>query len=80
MKSGLRLGGKTLWVVSTSVMLVGISYALALADEAQQIEAEKEMRMQQSANEVGFPFLSNSSIHPIYPIYPVRLLIRSFIH
>lgn len=51
-KTGLRLGGKTLWVVSTSVMLVGMTYALAFADEAQAIEAEKEMRMQQTANEV----------------------------
>ncbi len=51
-QTGLRLGGKTLWVVSTSVMLVGMTYALAFADEAQAIEAEKEMRMQQSANEV----------------------------
>ena len=51
-RAGLRVGGKTLWVVSTSVMLVGMTYALAFADEAQAIEAEKEMRMQQAANEV----------------------------
>ncbi len=53
-RTGLRWGGKTLWVISTSVMLVGMSFALAYVDEAQQIEAEKEMRMQQSANEVGY--------------------------
>ena len=51
-RAGLRVGGKTLWVVSTSVMMVGMTYALAFADEAQAVEAEKEMRMQQAANEV----------------------------
>lgn len=50
--SGLRLGGKTVWVVSTSALLVGLPWALAFADEAQMIEMEKEMRLQQGVNEV----------------------------
>lgn len=54
-RAGLRVGGKTLWVVSTSVMMVGMTYALAFADEAQAVEAEKEMRMQQAANEILAP-------------------------
>ncbi|KAI9886350.1 MAG: mRNA turnover and ribosome assembly protein [Watsoniomyces obsoletus] len=54
-RTGLRWGGKTLWVVSTSVMLIGMPFALAYVDEAQQMEQEKEMRMQQSANEIVAP-------------------------
>jgi mitochondrial import receptor subunit TOM22 len=51
--SGLLLGGKTLWVVSTSALLLGVPYALAFVEEQQMMEMEKEMKMQQSANEVG---------------------------
>lgn len=48
----LSLGGKTLWVVSTSALLLGVPWALAFSEEQQVQEMEKEMRMQQSANEV----------------------------
>ena len=54
----LSLGGKTLWVVSTSALLLGVPWALAFSEEQQVQEMEKEMRMQQSANEVS-PFLSS---------------------
>lgn len=50
--SGLVLGGKTLWVVSTGAMLIGIPWALAFTEESQMMEMEREMRMQNSANEV----------------------------
>ncbi len=68
LRAGPWLGGKTLWVVSTSVMLVGMAWALAYADEAQAIEQEKEMRMQQAANEVGLiPFFFFFSFFSFFP-------------
>ena len=48
--SGLSLTGKTLWVVSTSALLLGVPWALAFSEEQQVQEMEREMRMQQSAN------------------------------
>ncbi len=50
--SALSLSGKTLWVVSTSALLLGVPWALAFSEEQQVQEMEREMRMQQSANEV----------------------------
>jgi import receptor subunit TOM22 len=50
----LNYGGKTLWVVSTSILLLGVPWALAFAEEQQMAEMEREMKMQQSANEVCF--------------------------
>jgi len=47
------MGGKTLWVVSTSALLLGVPWALAYAEEQQMVEMEREMKMQQSANEVS---------------------------
>jgi mitochondrial import receptor subunit TOM22 len=46
------MGGKTLWVVSTSALLLGVPWALAFSEEQQVQEMEREMRMQQSANEL----------------------------
>jgi len=48
--SGMQLGGKTLWVVSTSVMMLGVPYALAVGEEQQMVEMEKEMKAQQLAS------------------------------
>ena len=53
-KTGLGLGGKTLWVVSTSALLLGVPWALAFAEEAQLVEMEKEQRMREMGNEVSF--------------------------
>ena len=39
-------------MISTSAMLIGIPWALAFTEEAQMVEMEREMRMQQNANEV----------------------------
>ena len=50
--TALSLGGKTLWIVSTSALLLGVPWALAFSEEQQVQEMEREMRMQQSANEV----------------------------
>lgn len=48
------LGGKTLWVLSTSALLLGVPWALAFAEEQQVIEMEKEQKMREMGNEVSF--------------------------
>ena len=57
--SALSMGGKTLWVLSTSALLLGVPWALAFSEEQQVQEMEREMRMQQSANEVCIPYMTN---------------------
>ncbi|KAE8451474.1 hypothetical protein EG329_003547 [Mollisiaceae sp. DMI_Dod_QoI] len=51
-KSGLLFSGKTLWVVSTSALLLGVPWALAFAEEQQMVEMEKEMRMREMGGEL----------------------------
>ena len=52
-KSGLLMGGKTLWVVSTSALLLGVPWALGYGEEQMIIEQERAELMQQRAqNEV----------------------------
>lgn len=51
-KSGLLFGGKSLWVVSTSALLLGVPWALAFAEEQQMVEMEKEMKMREMGGEV----------------------------
>ncbi|MCJ1407604.1 mitochondrial import receptor protein [Ptychographa xylographoides] len=53
--SGLMLGGKTMWVVSTSALLLGVPFALALVEEQQVVEMEKEQRMREMGNELITP-------------------------
>merc|ERR1739841_333522 len=55
--SAVSLSGKTLWVVSTSALLLGVPWALAFAEEQQMVEMEKEMRMR----EAGEGLLSGSA-------------------
>lgn len=52
MKGGLFFSGKAMWVVSTSLLLLGVPWALAYAEEQQMIEMEREMQMQQKAGEL----------------------------
>ncbi|KAK8220183.1 mitochondrial import receptor subunit Tom22 [Zalaria obscura] len=52
LQTGFSFSGKTLWVVSTSALLLGVPWALAFAEEQQMQEMEREMKMQQSANEL----------------------------
>jgi import receptor subunit TOM22 len=52
-KSGLSFGGNTLWVVSTSALLLGVPWAIAYAEDQQVAEAEQQMKMQQTANDVS---------------------------
>jgi import receptor subunit TOM22 len=56
-RTGLSLSGKTAWIVSTSVLLLGVPWAMAFSEEQQVQEMEREMRAQQSANEVGQNFV-----------------------
>ena len=51
-KFGLVFSGKTLWVVSTSALLLGVPWALAFAEEQQMVEFEKENRMRELGGEV----------------------------
>ena len=58
-KSGLLFGGKTLWVVSTSALLLGVPWALAYSEEQMIIEQERaEMMNQRAQNEVCFPIIT----------------------
>ncbi|WPH01944.1 Hypothetical protein R9X50_00479800 [Acrodontium crateriforme] len=52
LQKSARFTGSSLWILSTSAMLLGIPWALAFSEEQQVQEMEREMRMQQSANEL----------------------------
>lgn len=53
-KSGIFLSGKTLWIFSTSALLLGVPWALAFAEEQQVVEMENEMKMrEQGTREVS---------------------------
>jgi hypothetical protein len=55
LKSGLFMGGKTLWVVSTSALLLGVPWALAYSEEQMIVEQERaELMAQRAQNEVCF--------------------------
>lgn len=55
-KSGLLFGGKTLWVVSTSALLLGVPWALAYSEEQMIVEQERaEMMNQRAQNEFMAP-------------------------
>ncbi|MCJ1359689.1 MAG: mitochondrial import receptor protein [Icmadophila ericetorum] len=55
LKGGLLLGGKTMWVISTSALLIGVPWLLAFAEEQQMVEMEKEQRMREMSNELLTP-------------------------
>ncbi|PGH17612.1 hypothetical protein AJ79_00973 [Helicocarpus griseus UAMH5409] len=54
-KSTVSFGGKTLWVLSTSAFLLGVPWALALAEEQQYVQMEREQGMIKGANEMLTP-------------------------
>ncbi|CAN9085623.1 unnamed protein product [Alternaria alternata] len=55
-KSGLNMGGKTLWVVSTSALLLGVPWALAYSEEQMIVEQERaELQAQRAQNEFMAP-------------------------
>ncbi|GAP87681.1 putative mitochondrial import receptor subunit tom-22 [Rosellinia necatrix] len=51
-KSALSFSGKTLWVISSSALLLGIPWALAWAEEQQVLEMEKEMKMREMGGDL----------------------------
>lgn len=62
-RSVLSFSGKTLWVLSSSALLLGVPWALAWAEEQQVMEMEKEMRMREMGSELltaGAPGSSGS--------------------
>lgn len=60
LKSGLLMGGKTLWVVSTSALLLGVPWALAYSEEQMIVEQERaELMAQRAQNEVCSKSLSD---------------------
>lgn len=60
-KSGLSMGGKTLWVVSTSALLLGVPWALAYSEEQMIVEQERaELQAQRAQNEVRFYLLKEA--------------------
>lgn len=54
-KTVLSFSGKTLWVISSSALLLGVPWALAWAEEQQVMEMEKEMKMREMGGEVIIP-------------------------
>lgn len=42
---GVKGGGQVAFVVSTGVLMVGVPYALAVAEEGQMLEMEREMKV-----------------------------------
>ncbi|ANB13604.1 Tom22p [Sugiyamaella lignohabitans] len=53
--SSFLFGGKALWVITTSSLLLGVPLSLSIISEQQLIEMEKEMKLSQSTNEVLAP-------------------------
>jgi len=53
--AGLSFGGKSMWILSTSALMLGVPYVLAYTEEQQMLEMEKEMQMQQNVNEMITP-------------------------
>lgn len=53
--TGLLFGGRALWVITTSSLLLGVPLSLSIISEQQLSEMEKEMKMNQSTNELLAP-------------------------
>ena len=45
--TGVTYGGKGMWVIISSVLLLGVPYALALSEEQALMEAERQQGMMQ---------------------------------
>jgi len=53
--TGLLWGGKAIWVIGTSALLLGVPWALAYSEEQQILEMEREVKMQQQTSELLTP-------------------------
>ncbi|GAM88941.1 hypothetical protein ANO11243_069750 [Dothideomycetidae sp. 11243] len=49
---GLRKSGSAAWIVTTSVLLVGVPWALAFAEEQQMDMYDRELKAQESAGQM----------------------------
>lgn len=50
---GTRILGNVIWVVTTSMILVGLPYALAVEDEGRLVMQEKQMNEMQMGQQVS---------------------------
>ncbi|KAI1376881.1 mitochondrial import translocase, subunit Tom22 [Hypoxylon crocopeplum] len=50
--SVLSFGGKALWVISTTALILGVPWALSWSEEQQVMEMEKEMKMREMGGEI----------------------------
>ncbi|EPY51701.1 TOM complex subunit Tom22 [Schizosaccharomyces cryophilus OY26] len=55
-------GGKSLWVLSTSALLLGVPFMMSVEDEAQLSEYEKQLKDQRGANEVIAPGATSNAL------------------
>ncbi|KAI1108310.1 mitochondrial outer membrane translocase complex, subunit Tom22 [Nemania sp. NC0429] len=51
-KSVLSFSGKTLWIISSSVLLLGIPYTLAWTEEQSMLDMENEMKMREMGGDL----------------------------
>ncbi|KAI1200002.1 mitochondrial outer membrane translocase complex, subunit Tom22 [Nemania serpens] len=51
-KSVLSFGGKTFWVISSSVLLLGLPLALAWTEEQSMLDIENEMKMREMGGDL----------------------------
>lgn len=63
-RSILFFGGKTLWVITTSALLLGTPLVLAIEEEERMMAYDKEFKMQQKAHEVLAPGTSSAAFVP----------------
>ncbi|KIY04184.1 uncharacterized protein Z520_00876 [Fonsecaea multimorphosa CBS 102226] len=49
--ASITYGGKSLWVIATSILLLGIPYALALGEEQQYMEEERQRTMMEQGQQ-----------------------------
>ena len=49
-----------MWVISTSALLLGVPFALALVEEQQYVEMEKEQKVREMGNELLTPGATSS--------------------
>ncbi|KAI0382801.1 mitochondrial import translocase, subunit Tom22 [Hypomontagnella monticulosa] len=50
--SAFSFGGKALWVLGTTALIIGVPWTLAWAEEQQVIEMEKEMKMREMGGDI----------------------------
>ncbi|PGH14452.1 hypothetical protein AJ80_05897 [Polytolypa hystricis UAMH7299] len=63
-KSTVSFGGQSLWILSTSAFLLGVPWALALAEEQQYVQLEREQGIIKGANEMLTPGATSALTAP----------------